>query len=317
MSQIEIKVNYVLGIILAIQVVLCLICAILYGVYRSKYEAEDVYIDWPDYSIPLDSFIEFLTYFVLLNTMIPISLVVSMEVVKMFQKYFIEKDQMMFSPYRNRYVSVQSASLNEELGQIEYVFTDKTGTLTMNVMEFKIAVIGSHLFGDLNLISNKEGDNRPRFKGFRDDGLKKLLANGSGDGGLYSEITVRNREGDDQITFKRKRELAEEYFLVLGLAHEVITETNKRGEVIYQGPSPDEIALVDAAKSMEYEFLRSSQAETFIKIRGREKKFQLLQSFPFTSDRKRMSIIIRDPRDNRIKMFTKGVTFPPLRRTPS
>jgi magnesium-transporting ATPase (P-type) len=55
--------------------------------------------------------------------------------------------------------------------------------------------------------------------------------------------------------------------------------------------------------------MRSNQSETFINIRGREKKFQLLQSFPFTSDRKRMSIIIRDPRDNRIKMFTKGVFF--------
>lgn len=58
---------------------------------------------------------------------------------------------------------------------------------------------------------------------------------------------------------------------------------------------------------MEYEFVRSSQAETVIKIRGREKKFEVLQVFPFTSDRKRMSIIIKDPRDNRIKMLTKGV----------
>ena len=66
----------------------------------------------------MDGFIQFLTYFVLLNTMIPISLVVSMEIVKIFQKYFIEKDQLMFSQYRNRYVTVQSASLNEELGQI-------------------------------------------------------------------------------------------------------------------------------------------------------------------------------------------------------
>lgn len=60
----------------------------------------------------VDSFITFLTYFVLMNTMIPISLIVSMEIVKMFQKYFIEKDQLMFSNLRNKYVSVQSASLN-------------------------------------------------------------------------------------------------------------------------------------------------------------------------------------------------------------
>ncbi len=63
---------------------------------------------------------------------------------------------------------------------------------------------------------------------------------------------VRNREGSDQITFKRKRELAEEYFIALGLAHEVVPEKNKKGELIYQGPSPDEIALVDAAKLMDY-----------------------------------------------------------------
>lgn len=75
-------------------------------------------MDWPDYGVPLDAFVQFLTYFVLMNTMIPISLIVSMEIVKMFQKYFIEKDQLMFSIYRNRYVSVHSASLNEELGQI-------------------------------------------------------------------------------------------------------------------------------------------------------------------------------------------------------
>lgn len=89
MSQIENKVNYVLAIILAIQVGLCVVCAVLYSVYRSRYEEEDWYVAWPEYGVGGDSVLSFLTYFVLMNTMIPISLVVSMEIVKMFQKYFI------------------------------------------------------------------------------------------------------------------------------------------------------------------------------------------------------------------------------------
>lgn len=161
MSQIQIKVNYVLGIILIIQILICLACGIGYGILRNQYQTTDTYITWPTYSVALDGFLIFLTYFVLINTMIPISLIVSMEIVKMFQKYFIEKDQLMFSILRKKYVSVQSSSLNEELGQIQYVFSDKTGTLTMNIMEFKIAVIGSHLYGDLSLISDKQ-DGKPK-----------------------------------------------------------------------------------------------------------------------------------------------------------
>lgn len=118
MSQIEMKVNYILGIILIIQVVLCLICGIAYGLYRNTYQQQYTYIDWPSYVVPLDGFLTFLTYFVLLNTMIPISLIVSIEIVKMFQKYFIEKDHFMYSEYRKRNVTVKSSSLNEELGQI-------------------------------------------------------------------------------------------------------------------------------------------------------------------------------------------------------
>jgi magnesium-transporting ATPase (P-type) len=120
MSQIEIKVNYILAIILGLQILICLFAGIAYSIFRNDNELTPPkdYIDWPDFSIHLDGFLIFLTYFVLLNTMIPISLIVSMEIVKMFQKYFIEKDQMMYSTFRNKYVSVHSASLNEDLGQI-------------------------------------------------------------------------------------------------------------------------------------------------------------------------------------------------------
>ena len=99
----------------------------------------------------------------------------------------------MYSSLRKKYVSVQSASLNEELGQIQYVFTDKTGTLTMNLMQFKIAVIGSHLYGDLSLVGRQPTPTTKLANGFKDEGLYKMLQSGAGDEPLYEPITISDR----------------------------------------------------------------------------------------------------------------------------
>lgn len=58
----------------------------------------------------------------------------------------------MYSKERDRPARVSSASLNEELGQVKYIFSDKTGTLTRNIMEFKLCYIGHELYGDRRLI---------------------------------------------------------------------------------------------------------------------------------------------------------------------
>lgn len=169
-------------------------------------------------------------------------------------------------------------------------------------MEFKIAVIGSKMYGDLGLIV-KDPQRPPQAeKGFKDLSLTKLIETGAGDEKLLRPITVK---GGATITFNSQREIVEEYLTALSTAHEVVSERDEKTKKMkYQGPSPDEITLVEAAKDMQYEFVRSTQSTTVVKIKETEKSFELLEVFPFTSDRKRMSVILK--MGSTIKMYTKG-----------
>ena len=147
-SQIQKILNVVLIKIFMVQVLVCLLPAILYGNFRSNNQKDFYYIDWPSENIGSDSVLMFFSYFIIMSTFIPISLVISIEFVKVFQAYFINSDRLMYSQQRKQGVTAKTFSLNEQLGQIQYVFSDKTGTLTRNIMQFKIALIGNHVYGD-------------------------------------------------------------------------------------------------------------------------------------------------------------------------
>ena len=98
-----------------------------------------------------ESFIIFFTYFLLLNTMIPISLIVSTEIIKMIQGIFITWDILLYSKWRHCFCSAKSVSIIEELGNVNFIFSDKTGTLTKNQLHFKYCIIDNKIYEYLKI----------------------------------------------------------------------------------------------------------------------------------------------------------------------
>lgn len=101
-------------------------------------------------AITLIAVLMFFSYAILLNTVVPISLYVSVEVIRFCHSLLINWDQQMYYAHNDTPARARTTTLNEELGQVQYIFSDKTGTLTQNIMTFKKASINGKVYGDVD-----------------------------------------------------------------------------------------------------------------------------------------------------------------------
>ncbi|XP_026745960.1 probable phospholipid-transporting ATPase IA isoform X2 [Trichoplusia ni] len=221
----------------------------------------------------------FLTFLILYNNLIPISLQVTAEIVRFFQAKFIAMDSEMYHEPTDTPAMARTSNLNEELGMVKYVFSDKTGTLTCNVMEFRKCSIAE-------IIYNCPGPNEK---------LEDTL--------LYQNLQ-RNHPTAGVIR---------EFLTMLAICHTVIPEQNG-DKLSYHAASPDERALVLGAQQFGYVFDQRTPSAVRVRVGGDTHEYAVLNVLDFTSARKRMSVIVRTP-SGQIKLYCKGadsVIYPRL-----
>ncbi|KAJ3102409.1 hypothetical protein HK100_004370, partial [Physocladia obscura] len=238
---------------------------------------------------PYMVFSNFLTFMILYNNLIPLSLIVTMEFVKYFLGTLINSDMDMYHEHSDTPATARTSSLVEELGQVDYIFSDKTGTLTCNVMEYKMCSIAGTGYAETVPDEKKARVIDPdsgKESGHYD--FRRLIANLDSNNPAVSPVI-------------------NEFLTLLAVCHTVIPETTEEepGKIVYQASSPDEGALVKGAMTLGYTFTTRRPKSVTIRHHERDEEYEVLNICEFNSTRKRMSSLVRTPSGN-IKLYIKG-----------
>jgi phospholipid-translocating ATPase len=304
---------------------MCLVSGIIEGI---AFGDRNNTIAWFEFgsigdSPAMDGFITFWAALILFQNLVPISLYITLEIIKTCQAFFIYSDVDMYYEPLDYPCTPKSWNISDDLGQIEYIFSDKTGTLTQNVMEFKKASINGVPYGEayteaqagmqkrLGIDVEKEAA-RCREEIFQ--GRIKMLED-------LRKLHDNPYLHDDDLTFvapdfvtdlagesgPEQQQANDQFMLALALCHTVISETvpGDPPKIEFKAQSPDEAALVSTARDVGYTVLGNSEDGIRLNVQGQERSYKVLNTLEFNSTRKRMSAIIRMP-DNKIILFCKG-----------
>ncbi|XP_061523084.1 phospholipid-transporting ATPase IB isoform X2 [Phycodurus eques] len=273
-SNVERVTNMQILVLFGILLVMALVSSVGAAIWNRQYTEEACWYLSRHGDISTNFAYNLLTFIILYNNLIPISLLVTLEVVKFTQALFINWDVEMYYAETDTPAMARTSNLNEELGQVKYLFSDKTGTLTCNVMHFKKCTIAGITYGNLPSSSNNSTE-------FDDPALIQNIEKG--------------HPTCPQIC---------EFLTMMAVCHTVVPERDNN-QIIYQASSPDEGALVKGAKGLGFIFTARTPDSVIIEARGKEMSYQLLNVLEFSSNRKRMSAVVRTP-NGRLRLYCKG-----------
>ncbi|WFD34996.1 P-type phospholipid transporter [Malassezia cuniculi] len=294
-SIMEVEMNKMVYVNLAIICIIAIVCAIADSQIEQYYTDRQAYWQFgatkSDDNPRINGLIAFAYSLITFQNFVPISLYITFEVVRTIQAILIFEDTFMYYEPNSRRTTAKSWNLSDELGQIQYIISDKTGTLTQNLMVFRECFVGGHIFHGGGKAPEKQSEDHYHVVPAVD--TVPLFADEK-----MSEILSSSGEDKDKI---------HQFLMCLSLCHTVQLSHEDDNGIRFKAESPDEQALVETAANNGYVFCGRHRNTVKLQLpNGDIEKYEVLQTLEFSSARKRMSVVLRSHSDNRILMYSKG-----------